>query len=126
MIFRNCWPAQRNHDERHGSNVPTLFNISKGVSMLKEFTDSDDAYQRWASTHPKGFVINTTRSKLPSYMHLHKVTCRHVRVRTSNQVPGGFTERQYIKICGETKDELREWALKHGCKNLIENCNCPP
>ena len=94
--------------------------------MLQEFTENDNDYQQWAKTHPTGYVINTLRSKPSNNMQLHLATCRHIRVRQKGQPPGAFTERDYIKICADTKAELRQWASEHGCEHLIEKCPCPP
>jgi hypothetical protein len=94
--------------------------------MIKEFIDDDNTYQQWAQTHQRGFIINTTRSKSPSYMVLHRATCEHIRIYSAKRPYGAFTERTYIKIAAETKAELHNWARAHGCSKLSDKCSCTP
>jgi hypothetical protein len=94
--------------------------------MVKEFIDDDNEYQQWAQTHQRGFVINTTRSKSPGYMVLHRSTCHYVRSYSAKTPHGAFTERSYIKVGADTKAEAHSWASEHGCNRLSDRCTCAP
>lgn len=83
-------------------------------TMAIEFNDNDEAYQAWLTAHPQGFVLNTPRIHTPDYMVLHRASCSSISNYTQMARPGGFTERQYIKVCGETVDALRLWVRHHG------------
>jgi serine/threonine protein kinase len=78
-----------------------------------EFIGNDDTYLRWLEQHPEGYVVNAHRNVTPNYMILHKATCGMIK-STQGIPPGGFTERNYIKICGGSIEHLREWAKQHG------------
>lgn len=86
-----------------------------GAKQVKaiEFIGNDEAYLRWLGEHPEGYVINTHRNVAPNYMILHKATCGMIK-STQGIPPGGFTERNYIKLCAGSIELLREWAKQHG------------
>jgi len=69
------------------------------------FVDDDAGYLRWIDAHPDGFVINTYRKPNASYLMLHKARCW--TIRGDKRWTG-----DYIKICSESPDDLREWALR--------------
>jgi hypothetical protein len=80
--------------------------------------DSDDkSYLHWIASHPDGFVINTPRSRDPNYMILHCSVCWTIQDYQDKNKIGGFTERQYIKICAEEIESLREWVKENGRAN---------
>jgi len=74
----------------------------------------DVDYQRWLGDNPNGFVLNTTQPHSPGYMILHRASCPHISVASHESEPGGFTERQYIKIGAADSESLRVWAAAHG------------
>lgn len=78
-----------------------------------EFTGDDVAYLEWLDEHPHGFVINTARYRNPRYMVLHRATCGLIK-STEGVAEGGFTTRNYIKICSTDVDALRAWVRRHG------------
>ncbi len=95
--------------------------------MVQEFDKSDTTYQRWARSHSGGFVVNTPRSRSPAYMVLHHATCGSIRHYNRMARPGGFTERQYIKVGGDTVAELLRWARQRGASNFTARCiRCKP
>ena len=69
--------------------------------MSEEFTDNDVEYLDWLATHQDGFVINSPRGFSPSYMVLHRASCGRISNYTKMARPGGFTERDYVKICAK-------------------------
>jgi hypothetical protein len=83
--------------------------------MAVETYDSDDrAYLAWVNSHPNGFVINTTRRRSKEYMVLHRATCFSISRPKSHAVEGGFTERNYIKMCADDIRSLRVWVRQYG------------
>jgi hypothetical protein len=76
--------------------------------------DSDEEYFRWLVDNPTGFVLNTWRPSSPSYIVLHRASCRHISEPTHENEPGGFTERRYAKIGATDIEALRDWAAEHG------------
>ena len=93
-----------------------------------EFRDDDAAYLDWIEANPHGFVVNTPRAMPASYMTLHRATCRSISVRRPKAGAGGFTERQYVKICALEIDDLRAWAVRHGRpdRTFTGACSCQP
>ncbi len=85
------------------------------VDDVLKFTSDDDAYQDWLRTHPRGFVINMYRNMNPkTYSSLHRATCPSISQYTRMAKAGGFTERQYVKVCADSIAALREWIRAHG------------
>jgi hypothetical protein len=80
----------------------------------QEFFHNENGYLNWLRSHPQGFVINTGRSKNTNYMVLHHAWCRQISKYSKNADPGGFTERDYIKICASDLSSLRDWVRQHG------------
>lgn len=81
---------------------------------VQEFANDDASYLRWLARHPSGFVINTPRSKPSNYMVIHRASCPTISNYTKMAQPGGFTERDYIKICSANIPALRAWVKEHG------------
>ena len=91
----------------------------------EEFSTGDESYLRWLARHQDGFVVNTTRSKWPSYMVLHRATCPTISRYTKMARPGGFTERQYIKACALDVAGLRAWVRRNGRLDGSFSSECP-
>lgn len=97
--------------------------------MLAIFNGSDQRYRKWLKAHIAGFVINTRRRTDPDYMVLHRAACSSISRYTSVARSGAFTERAYIKVCGEKVEELRSWAKSNGRPDgsfSIECSRCKP
>jgi serine/threonine protein kinase len=95
--------------EEDGEEKTVVAKQAKSI----EFIGNDETYLHWLGEHPEGYVINTHRNVTPNYMVLHKATCGTVK-STQGISPGGFTERDYIKVCAGSIELLREWAKQHG------------
>jgi len=110
-----------------GKNLgPAIFSDETKWTV---FDKSDSDYFKWLAAHPKGFVLNTTRKKNPKYLVLHLATCRTISEYTGKQKRGGFTERDYIKVCADKEESLLEWVHRtHGPKIEFSNkCgHCKP
>jgi len=83
-------------------------------STVQEFAEDDASYQAWLRRHPAGYIINTPRSKPANYMVLHRASCSTIGDYNKMARPGGFTEREYIKICATDLAGLRAWVRQHG------------
>lgn len=78
------------------------------------FDDNDYAYFRWLNSNKSGYVINTPRTRDPAYMLLHRASCHSISEYAGNAAQGGFTERDYIKICATDIESLRNWVKQNG------------
>jgi len=91
----------------------------------------DQSYQEWLQNHPHGFVVNARKNPTPIYMVLHRSTCEHISHydRSGTGGLGAFTERAYIKVCGETIEDLRAWVRANGRPDgsfSSDKCSCGP
>jgi hypothetical protein len=89
-----------------------------------EFLESDATYQDWLANHPEGFVLTMLRSRPPDKMYLHRASCYKIRVYNRMARPGGFTERDYIKICATGVEILRDWVRANGRPNGTFSGEC--
>ena len=78
------------------------------------FDHSDYEYLRWLAQNRFGFVVNTPRALDPDYMMLHRAGCNTISEYHGNAERGGFTEREYIKICANDIESLRAWVRQNG------------
>ncbi len=79
-----------------------------------EFINNEIGYLNWVSSNPDGFVINTSKGKRLDYRILHSADCDYVTTLQGNAKRGGFTERNYIKICSGGVEGLRDWTRSEG------------
>lgn len=79
-----------------------------------EFLYNEAGYIAWLGAHPSGFVLHTERVRNPYYMILHRADCPLICAYSTRTRPGGFTERDFIKICASDVDDLRAWVKAHG------------
>ena len=90
--------------------------------MLKTFDNGDDKYINWRSNNMSGFVGNTRRENAGSYYLIHKANCPRISSYGNRYPKGGFTERQYIKICSNNINELIEWGRLN--RNVVQQKYC--
>jgi hypothetical protein len=81
---------------------------------IKEFAGNDRSYLDWLARCPSGYVINTDKKKSPTYMILHRANCIKIGRYLGKGEPGGFTERKYVKVFGDTIQELSAWVRANG------------
>lgn len=79
-----------------------------------EFVNDDAGYLEWLKNNPAGFVINTTMTKTPGLMILHRGCCPHISGYASSHGKNAFTSKQYIKICSDNVDDIIEWVKDNG------------
>jgi hypothetical protein len=94
---------------------------------IEEFRDNDTAYQNWIQKHPEGFVINLFRDN-NSFFTLHTSMCSLISQYNKVAKRGGFTERQYIKFCADSIQELHDWVIQNRRKDgHLKKCGrCNP
>ena len=71
------------------------------------FKDDDGAYVRWLEEHPRGYVLNCQRSPRATYLVLHRAACGTI---TGVPARGGRWTDQFIKVCSESAEPIRDWT----------------
>ncbi len=82
--------------------------------MIQIFDDSDTVYLDWLHSHQEGYVLNRRRGSSSQYIVLHRATCDRIQKYTKMAKPGGFTERDYIKVCAIRVDDLHDYVKSKG------------
>ena len=96
---------------------------------FSEFISDECKYINWIQSNPNGFVVNTSKNKRLDYRVLHTANCSYVTKLQGNAKEGGFTKRDYIKICSTNIQSLRDWTMLEGNKNgsFTQECGrCKP
>jgi hypothetical protein len=93
--------------------------------MPVEFNSDDEPYLAWLGAHPAGYVLNTERAHSPEYMVLHRANCPSISVLVPPARPGGFTERDYVKVCADSVADLSAWVRLHGRPSGSFSERCP-
>ena len=75
---------------------------------MEKFENDDAGYLRWLAIHPQGYVINSSRPPIPTYLMLHRSSCWTISDRPAN---GGSWTIDMFKLCSENKDALERWAV---------------
>jgi hypothetical protein len=96
-----------------------------GIAMAVVFDSGDGPYLTWLGAHPTGYVLNTERSYSPGYMVLHRASCPSISVLIAPARPGGFTERDYVKVCSDNVADLSAWVRLNGRPNGSFSKRCP-
>ncbi len=87
------------------------------------FTNADVEFMRWRDTHPRGYIVNHDHEAKPSYLKLHRATCRTL----ASALPGRGDNwtGAYSKTCSDDINELRQWARVKGGE--LDSCRvCAP
>src|SRR4051812_37089419 len=87
---------------------------TQGTYAMTQLMTNEQQYKQWLDAHPDGFVLNTTKGHAPEYMVLHRATCRYIAEPMPPAQPGGFTERDYVKVVDDEVTPLRHWVAGHG------------
>lgn len=77
---------------------------------MRLFDSNDAEYLTWLASNPKGFVVNSERNPRPQNIVVHRATCRSI---SRSRAAGAYTERQYIKVCGDSIAELSSWVKQY-------------
>ncbi len=65
---------------------------------MQTFVDDDEGYLAWLRDHPGGYVVNADRPPNPSYLRLHRTTCRTISGQPASGRAWTVTS---TKVCGE-------------------------
>lgn len=76
------------------------------ADRVRTFEEDDSAYLSWIAANPDLCVLNTERVPKPSYLILHRATCRTI---SGSPARGARWTAEYTKRCG-TKAELEHYA----------------
>lgn len=89
------------------------------------FRDDERGYREWLGRNLDGFVINGRRRLTPNYLVLHRASCKSIRNYPGMELdPGGFTERNYVKICGSSVDDLNVYVRTHFGARAVFSKRC--
>jgi hypothetical protein len=87
-----------------------------------KFVNDDEGYVRWLEANPHGFVVNSHRRPVGSYLMLHRATCKHIQPPAQTN----FTTNDYIKTCANDQTSLTEWAAREVGGSLKACKACKP
>ena len=90
------------------------------------FRNAEEAFTAWLLQNPNGFVVNAKASLSPSYFVLHRAHCTTLH---RDVPPGGYTERDYIKVGASdaTPSSLKAWVRQMGGPGFTKVCAvCKP
>jgi hypothetical protein len=104
---------------RRTREKPKLESTSMAVM---HFRDDDDAYLRWVERHSNGFVVNCYRTPSPSYLMLHRATCRSINTPARTN----YTTKVYMKVCALGRQDLERWASVEIGGHLTDCGMCRP
>lgn len=83
------------------------------------FDDDEGEYQRWLDGHRRGYVINILRGLNPKDAKLHCADCDSISDPTTP-----YVTRDYVKVCGDRRAELDEWAIREVGSKILPCQNC--
>jgi hypothetical protein len=87
------------------------------------FVDDDQGYLRWLTANPTGYVLNTTRNPIASYLILHRASCSTI---TGIPSRGRQWTGPYIKVCSTRRTDLDNWA-EQATGGTVQACRrCAP
>jgi hypothetical protein len=86
------------------------------------FRNDDASYLDWVREHQQGYVLNVRDVPDPNYVVLHRATCGTISRLLDR--PGGYTDRNYRKIVGDTKDALKSAAIQEGRQDGTFSTEC--
>lgn len=91
------------------------------------FDNAEGVYQQWLRNNPEGYVLTTLREIAPTYMSLHRASCRMISQYMKNMASDAFTGRRYIKICSRSTNDLIAWIEKNKGNGFTKLCSiCAP
>lgn len=77
---------------------------------MEKFVKNDKGYHIWLNKKPNGFVLNANNPPNARYLIAHRASC-HSIIGTPSR--GKIWTQRYIKVCGETLHDLKQWTLEN-------------
>jgi predicted HNH restriction endonuclease len=112
-------------DERDKTVTENKLLLQEQSLKCYEFVNNDIEYLKWINQNPHGLVINTLKGKPINNRVLHHSYCSSITKLTGKAKAGGFTERNYIKVCAPSFASLGEWSKINDNKSFSSKCgNC--
>jgi hypothetical protein len=99
-----------------------LKNNSNNLDV-KEFEPDDGKYLAWIHEHPDGFILTSSKSLYPPYTVIHRASCDKIKTLKGNAKPGGFTERDYIKVYATSVGVLKNWVHQKRVNGSSRECS---
>lgn len=91
------------------------------------FNNDENNYQQWLKNNPDGYVLTTVREIAPTYMSLHRASCRMISQYMKNMAKDAFTGKGYIKICSRSTNDLVAWIKNNDGDGFTKLCSiCAP
>src|SRR5580704_6742473 len=84
----------------------TLMSGLHGHDGIHQFVDDEEGYLGWLDANPNGSVVNSGRTPKPTYLILHRASCKHI----NSPDKSNFTTTGYIKTCSTDLGALSQWA----------------
>lgn len=91
-------------------------------NAFTQFVNDDDSYLRWLAENPDGFIVNSHRVPVSSYLILHRASCKWIN--TSDRT--NWTMTGYIKTRSNDLTALTEWAEREVGGSLKPCNSCKP
>lgn len=87
------------------------------------FFNDENGYEQWLRSKAVGYVLNCEPNPKPSYLVLHRASCRTISGTPSK---GSTWTTAYMKVCADSVSAIDEWASSH-TGQLPHRCNvCQP
>ena len=82
--------------------------------MVILISEDDQRYLQWLRDNVSGFVVNIRKEFDPDYVVLHRANCKTINSYPNmDKDPGGFTERLYRKVCGDSVSDLADYLKEY-------------
>jgi hypothetical protein len=96
--------------------------MTKRNAYTQFVNDDDDGYLQWLAENPNGFVVNSNRRPVSTYLILHRASCKWIN--TSSRT--NWTTTGFIKTCSNDLTALTEWAEREVGGSLKSCRSCRP
>ena len=90
---------------------------------FKIFEPDDEKYLSWLNEHPDGFILTSSKSLYPPHTVIHRSSCDKIKKLKGNAKPGGFTERDYIKVYATSVSVLENWVRQKRIDGNSRKCS---
>lgn len=90
---------------------------------VKEFEPDDEKYLAWIDKHPEGFILTSSKSLYPPHTVIHRASCDKIKTLKGKAKPGGFTEREYIKVYATSVSALQNWVRQNRVDGSSRKCS---